>query len=95
MIQTPKEQILLKYVRELINLDTMKCDEVVVKELFNPIDTMRILRIPLSENMTEDFISWHMTKSSKFFSEICILCSMEPSRWAQVRPGSRSELLLP
>jgi hypothetical protein len=65
-IQTPKGQILLRYVSKLINLDTMQWDKDMVKELFNPIDAMRILRIPLSENMNEDFIAWHRTNSNKF-----------------------------
>jgi hypothetical protein len=66
MVQTPMGQMLLGTVDELINPDTMQRDEQMLTDNFNPIDVSRILRIPLSENVEEDFIAWHLTKSYSF-----------------------------
>jgi hypothetical protein len=66
MIQTPKGQVLLKTVDELIDPVTGAWDEELIQLIFNPLDVDRILRIPLNENMTDDFIAWHMTKSYAF-----------------------------
>ena len=66
MIQTPRGHIILRTVDELIDHDTQTWDEQLVRDVFNPIDASRVLRIPLSSNMTEDFISWHLSKSYTF-----------------------------
>jgi hypothetical protein len=69
MVQTPRGQMLLRTVDELINQDTMQWDEQMLTDNFNPIDVSRILRIPLSENVEnvdEDFVAWHLIKSYSF-----------------------------
>ena len=38
----------------------------MIREIFNPVDADRILKIPLNVNMTEDFIAWHLSKSCCF-----------------------------
>jgi ribonuclease HI len=65
-IQTPKGQVLIKLVNELIDPTTLQWDSALIQDIFNPIDAARILRIPLSESIDEDFIAWHMTKSYCF-----------------------------
>jgi hypothetical protein len=66
MVLTSRGQTLLRTVDELINPDTMQWDEQMLTDNFNPIDVSRILRIPLSENVDEDFVAWHLTKSYSF-----------------------------
>ena len=66
MIQTPKGNILLKSVDELIDPETHSWDKQLIRDIFNPIDVARILRIPVNGNMTEDFIAWHLTKTYSF-----------------------------
>jgi hypothetical protein len=63
MVQTPRGQMLLRTVDELINPVTMQWDEQMLTENFNPIDVSRILRIPLSQNVDDCFVAWHLTKS--------------------------------
>jgi hypothetical protein len=63
MIQTPKGQVLLKTIDELIDPIGMMS---LFKVFFNPPDVDRILQIPLNENLSEDFIGWHMTNSYSF-----------------------------
>jgi hypothetical protein len=63
MVQTPKGQSLLRTVDELIDPITLQRDEEIIRDMFNPLEVSRILRIPPSENMNEDFVAWHMTKS--------------------------------
>ena len=36
------------------------------RDIFHPLDVERILQIPLSESMIEDFIAWHLTKTYTF-----------------------------
>jgi hypothetical protein len=57
MIGTPRGQSLLRTVDELINPDTMQWDEVLLNDTFHPFDVARILWIPLSMNMDEDFVA--------------------------------------
>jgi hypothetical protein len=49
-------------VCELLCPITGQWDEVLLNDLFNPIDVTRILQIPISTHGFEDFISWHFTK---------------------------------
>ena len=56
----------MKTVDELIDHDNHSWDVSLIEDLFNPIDVLRILKIPLNHNMTEDFIAWHLTKSYSF-----------------------------
>jgi hypothetical protein len=46
---------------ELINSDTMQWDEILLNDIFHPLDVARILQIPLSMNMDEDFVAWHLS----------------------------------
>jgi hypothetical protein len=57
MVQTQRGQIRLRTIDELINPDTMQWDEQMFTDNVNPIDVSRILRIPLSENVDEDFVA--------------------------------------
>jgi hypothetical protein len=66
MVQTPRGQMLLRTVDELINPVTMQWDEQMLNDNFNPTDLSRILRISLSQNVDEDFVAWHLTKSYSF-----------------------------
>jgi hypothetical protein len=65
-IQTPKGQVLIKLVNELIDPVSLQWDSDLIRDIFNPFDAARILQIPLSENLNEDFIAWHITKSHCF-----------------------------
>ena len=64
--ETPRGQILLRHVEELIDQSSGEWDEVLIRDIFNPIDVGRILSIPLSEHMNEDFVAWHKTRSYTF-----------------------------
>jgi hypothetical protein len=66
MIGTPIGQSLLRPVDELISYVTMESDEVLLNDILHYLDVARILRIPLSMNMDEDFVAWHFTKSHTF-----------------------------
>lgn len=66
MIQTPRGNTLLQTVNELIDPATRTWDEVLLRDIFSPIDVHRILSIPLSAHLHEDFIAWHYTKSYIF-----------------------------
>lgn len=65
-IQTRRGNILLRTVDELINPDTGVWDEEMIKDVFFPVDVENILRIPLSDFLTEDFVAWNMTRTSLF-----------------------------
>lgn len=66
MIQTRKGNVLLRTVDELIDPNTGAWDVELVGSLFLPIDAERILRIPLSVHLNEDFVAWNKTKSHSF-----------------------------
>ena len=66
MIITPRQQVILRTVDELIDPHTHDWDEQLVRNIFNPVDAARILCIPLNENMTEDFVAWHLSKTYTF-----------------------------
>ena len=65
-VETPRGQILLRHVEELIDQESGQWDEVLIRDIFNPIDVERILCIPLSANIDEDFVAWHRTRSYSF-----------------------------
>ena len=50
----------------MIDPATGKWDETLINDIFNPLDVKRILRIPLGEHLSEDFVAWHNTKSYMF-----------------------------
>jgi hypothetical protein len=62
----PKGQHILTRVNELIDPTTNTWDADLVNQTFWPIDARRILAIPLSAHMMEDFVSWHFTKTGIF-----------------------------
>jgi hypothetical protein len=53
-------------VDELINPVDGAWDEDLIRQVFWEVDAERILRIPLSDNLGDDFIAWHKTKSFNF-----------------------------
>ena len=66
MVISLKGHSLLRTVNELINPYTHQWDEQILRENFNPLDVERILKIPLSEHMDNDFVAWHLSKSYSF-----------------------------
>ena len=66
MMYTRKGNILLRTLDELIDPNTRTWDEELIRSIFLPVDSERILRIPLSEHLTDDFGVWHKTKSFVF-----------------------------
>jgi hypothetical protein len=63
---TRRGQILYKTVDHLIDPNTNLWDEDLIRMLFLQVDAERILRIPLSAQLEEDFVAWHLTKSYSF-----------------------------
>lgn len=57
---------MLQTVDELIDPWTRTWDEALLRDNFISIDVEQILRIPLSTNLTEDFIAWHKTRPFSF-----------------------------
>ena len=57
---------LLNCVDELINPWTGRWDEDLILDNFVSVDVERILRIPLSTQLTEDFVAWHKTRTYSF-----------------------------
>ena len=66
MIHTRKGNVLLRTVNELIDPNTGAWDVELIRIIFLPIDAERILRIPISVHLNEDFVAWHKTKSHSF-----------------------------
>jgi hypothetical protein len=65
-VLTRRGQIIIRTVDELIDPHTNAWDEELIRENFLAVDAERILRIPLSGHLTEDFVAWHKTKSHIF-----------------------------
>jgi hypothetical protein len=65
MVITPRGNIVLSKVEELISPITGDWDDIV-RENFLTIDANMILAIPLSTNGMEDFVAWRYTKNSLF-----------------------------
>ena len=65
-VETIRGNIILNTVDEFIAQDTGFWDEELLRGILNPRDVDRILKIPLSENMQDDFVAWHMTKTHTF-----------------------------
>jgi hypothetical protein len=59
-------QCLLRTVDELINPLSGHWDEELIRANFLVVDAERILCIPLSDHLTEDFVAWHFSKSYIF-----------------------------
>ena len=54
-------------MEDLIDPATHSWDEALIRSIFLPIDMERILKIPLSKHLLEDFVAWHYNKTG-FFS---------------------------
>lgn len=54
---------MLRYVEELIDPHNGTWDEVLIGDVFSPVDAYRILQIPLNVQLVEDFIAWNYTRS--------------------------------
>lgn len=65
-IETPRGNVLLRTVDELIDPLTGQWDIDILESIFNPLEVRRVLQIPISPNLEDDFISWHKTKSFNF-----------------------------
>jgi hypothetical protein len=70
-IATRRGNIVYNKVSELIDVETGRWDEELIRELFWPVDAQRILNIPLARGMMDDFISWHLTKQGIFSVRSC------------------------
>jgi hypothetical protein len=57
---------LLRTVDELIDPNTGQWEEELISSIFNPLVAQRIIQIPLSSNVDEDFVAWHKAKSFTF-----------------------------
>jgi ribonuclease HI len=66
LVISPRGNIVLSKVEELINPITGSWDEELIRENFLSIDANKILAIPLSSNGIEDFVAWRYTKNSLF-----------------------------
>ena len=56
----------MKTVEGLIDPITNSWDENLLRENFLPVDVERILRIPLSEHLSDDCVAWQLTKKHMF-----------------------------
>jgi hypothetical protein len=59
-------------VDELINPITGFWDEELVRDTFHPLEAQKILEIPISPNLDDDFVAWHKTKTpirSAYYTE--------------------------
>ena len=65
-LMTPRGNIVITKVYELIDTENRVWDEQLISELFWPIDVQRILNIPLALGMMDDFVSWHHNRSGIF-----------------------------
>ena len=61
-VLTRRGQALVEKVEDLIDPATHSWDEALIRSIFLPIDMERILKIPLSKHLLEDFVAWHATK---------------------------------
>lgn len=53
-------------VEELIDPHLGKWDELLMRDVFSPIDVQRILQISLNVQVIEDFVAWNYTRSGSF-----------------------------
>jgi ribonuclease HI len=62
---TPKGNIVLQHVSDLINPIDGQWDSALIESIFWPVDAHRILQIPLSPDR-EDLVAWHYNKIGLF-----------------------------
>jgi hypothetical protein len=65
-IDTLCGHVIFKKVSELIDTILGEWDEAIIWDIFNPLDAQKVLEIPPSQNLEEDFVAWHETKSFIF-----------------------------
>jgi hypothetical protein len=65
-VVTPRGHTVYTKVSELIDPITRAWDVELLKSIFNDVDVMRILQIPLAVGMMEDFVCWNHTKTGMF-----------------------------
>lgn len=65
-VLTPRGQNILTKVSNLIDPVTGNWDEQLIDQTFWQVDKQRILCIPLSENVEEDFVAWNLEKPFRF-----------------------------
>ena len=63
---TPRGQTILTRVCELIDPTSGTWDETLISNLFNPVDSRRILQIPIHLQGFDDFIAWHPNRTGIF-----------------------------
>jgi hypothetical protein len=81
-VQTPRGNILISRVDELINPLDGRWDERLIRSLFWPVDVYQILQIPIY-NGREDLIAWHPNQNRPFTVKSAYHC-----QWAH-KFGSR------
>jgi hypothetical protein len=65
-MMTPRGNILVSTVNDLINPVTWSWDEELIRSLFWSVNANRILEIPIAPPGMNDFIAWHHTKNRIF-----------------------------
>ena len=50
----------------MIDPITGQCDEVLIRDNFWQVDADRVLKIPLFQHATKDFVAWQLTKNGVF-----------------------------
>jgi hypothetical protein len=73
---TPKGNIVIDKVADLINPLTGLWDEELIREVFWSVDANRILEIPIAPNGMQDFVAWHLNKIGLF-----TIRSAYPAEW--------------
>jgi hypothetical protein len=56
-IDTLHGHVIFKKVSELIDPISGEWDEAIIWDIFNPLDAQKVLEIPLSQNLEEDFVA--------------------------------------
>ena len=57
-VLTSRGNSLVDKVNDLIDPVTGTWDEMLIRDIFLDVDAERILKIPLSKHLTEDFVAW-------------------------------------
>lgn len=65
-VMTPRGNIVITKVSELIDPQLGQWDEDLVRSLFTHVDAARIFNIPLSLNGFDDFVAWHYNRNKMF-----------------------------
>jgi hypothetical protein len=76
-IETPRGNVICTTINALINPG--QWDEILINDLFHPLDVGLIMRITLSTHMQDDFVAWH--KKFYFFGQVSLLCGVGASVW--------------